>query len=91
MPKGLTRALPFVLTVLALSGCSSAPPQTFDLHAADSPSRVMRGAVLVAMPIAEPPLNSDRLVMRTGGDGLAYLTGVQWADNLSPLVQSRVI
>ena len=80
-----------ILLVLALSACSSAAPATFDLHAADSTARRMRGTLLVDMPLVLPPLNNDRLIVRTGDDSLAYLGGVQWADNLSPLLQSRMI
>lgn len=79
---------------LALSGCASQPPASYDLApAAASTLRAgaIRGALAVAEPHADAALDSDRIVIRTAPEQLAYLGKAQWADRLPALVQSRLI
>ena len=79
--------------LLALAGCASGPPPSYDLHAAAAlaPARAHIGrAVSVDLPDAATPLDSDLVVVREG-DRLNSLAGAQWADRLTLLVQSRVI
>jgi|SRR5450631_2210641 cholesterol transport system auxiliary component len=76
-----------------LASCSSAPKATYDLSSAsgDFAARAGRGQLAVLRPDATLPANSDRIVVRTDPQSVAYLTGAQWADTLPALVQSRLI
>ncbi|HEY8262698.1 MAG TPA: ABC-type transport auxiliary lipoprotein family protein, partial [Methylosinus sp.] len=40
---------------------------------------------------ANQPIDSDRIVIRTGPNGLAHLAEAQWVDRLPRLVQARLI
>jgi ABC-type uncharacterized transport system auxiliary subunit len=75
--------------VFALAGCAGAPPPSYDLHAVRG-AHLVRG-VTVDLPNAATPLDSDLVVVREPGDLLTSLSGAQWADRLTLLVQSRVI
>ncbi len=81
--------------VLALGACASpAALTTFSLTAPDQ--RVnsairLPGLLLIDEPTAIQLLASDRIVVRDQGGALSYLPGVQWADQLPKLVQSRMI
>ncbi|MGH6851650.1 MAG: ABC-type transport auxiliary lipoprotein family protein [Methylocella sp.] len=81
------------LTFSPLAACSSAPRATYDLTAATGgfAARAGRGQLAVLVPDATPPADSDRIVVRTDAQSVAYLTGAQWAGKLPPLVQSRLI
>jgi cholesterol transport system auxiliary component len=85
----LFAALPAVL----LTACAAAPKATFELTSAVGgvAARAGRGQLAVLMPDATLPENSDRIIVRTGPQSVAYLTGAQWADRLPSLVQSRLI
>lgn len=78
--------------LLALAGCGAAAPVTYDLSA---PAAAARGRLAGALAINEPtailPVDSDRIVIRTGGESVAYLSGAQWSDRLPRLVQARLI
>jgi cholesterol transport system auxiliary component len=89
-------AVRFVVPVafLALVGCGGGgPPVTFDLTAAGEFGEIPsgRGALAVYEPSASLPVDSQRIVMRTGADTVAYLKGAQWADRLPALVEMRLI
>jgi cholesterol transport system auxiliary component len=47
--------------------------------------------IAVIDPFAAPPLASDRIVVRTGPESVAFLGGAQWSDRLTRLVQTRLI
>jgi cholesterol transport system auxiliary component len=82
------------LVMQLLSACASAPPPaTFDLTAPSKgvPGRPLRGQLIVSEPSASSPLDSDRIVIRTGPLSLALLKDTQWVDPLPALVQSRLI
>jgi cholesterol transport system auxiliary component len=80
--------LPFPL----LAACSSAPLATYDLTPAEGfAARAGRGQLAVLLPDATLPADSDRIVVRTNPQSVAYLSGAQWADKLPSLVQSRLI
>ena len=84
----LFAGLPFLL----LAACSSAPLATYDLTPAEGfAARAGRGQLAVLLPDATLPANSDRIVVRTNPQSVAYLSGAQWADKLPSLVQSRLI
>lgn len=83
---------PGLVLVLAVSACSGPPPATFDISAAAmAPSGAGRGLLVIAEPAAVTLLDSDRLVVRTRDNGVAYLKGAQWADRLPKLLQARLI
>ena len=85
----LLAGLPF----LSLAACSSAPLATYDLTAAGGriAARAGRGQLAVLRPDAILPADSDRIVVRTNPQSVAYLSGAQWADKLPSLIQSRLI
>lgn len=80
---------------VGLAACGTPPSPTFDLSAAkDFPPRRrggVSGQLIVYEPVALAVYDSDRLVVKSAKDGLAYLPGVQWADRLPRLVQTRLI
>ncbi len=47
--------------------------------------------LVVAEPSATAPTDSDRIVVRTAADSVAYLKGAQWTQRLPQLVQARLI
>ena len=78
----------------SLAACSTPPSPTFDLSAAkDTVARRGRigGQLIVYEPVALAAYDSDRVVVKGGSQGLAYLPGAQWADRLPRLVQTRII
>jgi cholesterol transport system auxiliary component len=80
---------------LALAGCAGpAALTTFTLSAPEQPvTGPMRlpGLLLIAQPTAIQLLSTDRIVVRDQGGSLSYLPGVQWADQLPALIQSRMV
>lgn len=89
------RVFPILLAgspILLLASCSSAPLATYDLTPAEGfAARAGRGQLAVLMPDATLPADSDRIVVRTDSQSVAYLSGGQWADKLPSLIQSRLI
>ena len=80
------------LACAGLASCGSAPLQTFDLSAPTAlAARTTRGQMVIAEPVATLPADSDRIVIRTGPEAVAYLTGAQWPDRLPRLLQTRLI
>lgn len=78
---------------LALAACGGAPPATFDLSAAHDFAGLHegRGELAILEPAASLPVASQRIVMRTAPEAVAYLKGAQWADDLPSLIQARLI
>ncbi len=92
----IRRLLPSLGAWVALSllaACSSASRVTYDLSAAEGgfAGRAGRGQLAVLLPDAALPARSDRIVIRSDAQSVAYLPGAQWADTLPSLVQSRLI
>ena len=88
------RTFAFMVMLTGLTGCGGGSvPETFDLTAplGFAATRAPRGQLVVAEPVATLPVDSDRIVIRTGPEAVAYLTGAQWADRLPRLVQTRLI
>jgi cholesterol transport system auxiliary component len=89
------RVRPRVLVLIvawALAGCSGSTPQTFDLSAAiASPQRQTGAQLAVREPSASLDLDSQRILVRTGPETVAYLSGAQWSDRLPALVQNRLV
>jgi cholesterol transport system auxiliary component len=78
---------------LLVAACSSsAPPATFDLTAPRDglTSGRGRGLLVVAEPQALAAIDSNRIIVMTGG-GIAYLPDAQWSDRLPKLIQTRLI
>jgi cholesterol transport system auxiliary component len=85
-----------LLAALALAACGGAPQrESFDLGgpggAARTLARPLRGTLAVAEPQAVQPIDSDRIVVRTGPNEVANLAEAQWVDRLPRLVQARLI
>ncbi|MCB1535136.1 MAG: membrane integrity-associated transporter subunit PqiC [Rhodoblastus sp.] len=79
---------------LLLAGCGGSQLASFDLAAAPMGKMragAIRGVLAIAEPVADGPLDSERIVIRTGPDQLAYLSGAKWAGNLPSLLQSKII
>lgn len=82
------------LPALMLAGCGAEQLASFDLAAVPTTKMragAIRGVLAIAEPNADGPLDSERIVIRTGPDQLAYLAGAKWADNLPALLQSKII
>lgn len=88
----LSLALLFALGIAAC-GSLDKPPATFDLTAPSmvKPARGGRAQLVVAEPVATQIINSDRIMVRPKDGQVSYLAGVQWADRLPALVQTRLI
>ena len=91
------RALRRVATAIGmtamLAACSSAPLDTYDLTA---PKGTVGGhgggpQVVVADPVVDRALDTDRIVVRPAGNEIAYFAGAQWSDRLPRLLQSRLV
>jgi cholesterol transport system auxiliary component len=82
-----------LIASLWLAGCSSSPRATYDLTAAGDPPqmRQTRAHLAVLEPFTVGPIDTDRIVIRTGPDQLAYLADAQWTDRLPRLVQARLV
>jgi cholesterol transport system auxiliary component len=78
----------------ALSACGTPPRDTFDLAGVDgkgAATRPLRTTLAVSEPEANHPLDTERIVIRTGPNEVANLAEAQWVDRLPRLVQSRLI
>jgi cholesterol transport system auxiliary component len=79
---------------LMLAACGGSTPETFDLNSAavhPAQAHKLRAQLAIREPIASLDLDSQRIVVRTGPESLAYLSGAQWSDRLPALVQSRLV
>ena len=83
---------------MLLSGCAvlgggSMPLDTFDLVSPNvqNAEPVRRGTqILIGEPGADQALDSSNIVVRTGSFAIEYLSGAQWSDRLTRLVQRRL-
>ena len=92
--RGLLTLTAAALPALLLAGCGGSQLASFDLAAAPAAKMragSIRGVLAVAEPVADGPLDSERIVIRTGPDQLAYLAGAKWAGSLPSLLQSKII
>jgi cholesterol transport system auxiliary component len=93
----IARRLPPILVgvaIVVVAACSTPARLNYDLSAADgsfAARAARRGQLVVLEPTAILPADSERIVIRTGPDAVAYLTGAQWTDQLPVLVQTRLI
>ncbi|WP_036256715.1 ABC-type transport auxiliary lipoprotein family protein [Methylocapsa acidiphila] len=77
----------------ALAACATSSMVAYNLGAA--PNAVAgpqpgRGKIAVMRPTTTLAADSNRIVVRTGKDALAYLTGAQWTAPLPMLVEARL-
>jgi cholesterol transport system auxiliary component len=88
----LSIALPLVFP-FGLAACSSSPPDSFDLASApvQTPRQPRNAVISIDEPSAAPLIDSNRVVIRRPDTDIAYLAGAQWSDQLTRLVQRRVI
>jgi len=89
------RAVRIVLAAAACllaAACGGSALETFDLTSpAVPPVHKLRAQLSVREPIASLELNSQRILVRTGPESVAYLAGAQWSDRLPVLVQTRLV
>ena len=77
---------------LAVASCGGAPPETFDLSAASVPgAHRLRAQIAIREPVASLDLDGQRILVRTGPETVAYLSGAQWSDRLPTLIQTRLV
>lgn len=89
-----TAKLALIALATLVAGCGDAQLASFDLAAAPPGSvraGAIRGVLAVATPGADGPLDSERIVIRTGPEQLAYLSEAKWAGALPTLLQSKII
>jgi cholesterol transport system auxiliary component len=80
------------VVALMLAACGGSAPETFDLSSAPaSPAHRLRTQLSVREPITSLDLDSQRILVRTGPETVAYLSGAQWSDRLPVLVQTRLV
>ena len=78
----------------AAIGGGAKPLATFDLNipdVADAKTRKQGVQILIAEPQALKALDSESIVVRTGGSSIEYLAGTQWGDRLPKIVQARLV
>jgi cholesterol transport system auxiliary component len=80
---------------LALVGCAgSPPPTTYDIVASRSFAASPKSAkyqLVVSEPVASPPLDTNRIMVKPSADTVSYYKGVAWGDRLPRLVQARMV
>jgi cholesterol transport system auxiliary component len=90
----LRTAIAMPLLAAALVGCgTSAKNNTYDLSATatgSGPSAKGR-QILVQLPTALKPLDSDQIVVRVSPSEIQYLAKAQWGDKLPRMVQAKLV
>jgi cholesterol transport system auxiliary component len=77
---------------LLAAACGGSAPETFDLSAAPVPAtHKLRAQIAIREPLASLDLDSQRILVRTSPETVAYLSGAQWSDRLPTLVQTRLV
>jgi cholesterol transport system auxiliary component len=91
----MPRACALGLTLAAglfLTACGGSAPETFDLSSVSVPPvHKLRAQVAIREPLASLDLDSQRILVRTSPETVAYLSGAQWSDRLPTLVQTRLV
>lgn len=92
--SGLVRLGAVLLLAGGLSACSGGTPlDTYDLTAPKAVSSGRGGGpqIVVADPVVDRALDTDRIVVRPKPTEIAYFAGAQWSDRLPRLIQSRLV
>ncbi|ALA16292.1 MULTISPECIES: ABC-type transport auxiliary lipoprotein family protein [unclassified Chelatococcus] len=79
---------------LVLAGCAGPAPATFDLSApreVTGAARIGGDQLIVTEPAALQTLDGNAIIVKSEGGAVSQLDGVQWADRLPKLVQTRLI
>ncbi len=77
---------------LALAGCGGSPLDSYSLSSPrDVSGRASSRQMIVLEPVAIAPYDSERIVVRTGPEAVAYLKGAQWVERLPRLLQTTMI
>jgi cholesterol transport system auxiliary component len=78
---------------LALAACNGdGPMPNFDLSPAYvSTRRPLPAQLVVREPLGPLVLDSQRILVRSGPDTLAYLSDAQWSERLPALVRERLV
>jgi cholesterol transport system auxiliary component len=77
---------------LLIAACGGSAPETFDLSAASVPeAHRLRAQIAIREPVTSLDLDSQRILVRTSPETVAYLTGAQWSDRLPTLIQTRLV
>jgi cholesterol transport system auxiliary component len=91
----MPRACAIGLTLAAglfLTACGGSAPETFDLSSVSvAPVHKLRAQVAIREPLTSLDLDSQRILVRTSPETVAYLSGAQWSDRLPTLVQTRLV
>ena len=91
-PARPSRVGAVLAAVLLVAGCGGSAPEMFDLTAPAVPAaRAMRAQLSIREPTASLDLDSQRILVRTGPETVAYLSGAEWSDKLPTLVQTRLL
>jgi cholesterol transport system auxiliary component len=89
------RALKFGLILsagLLVAACGGSAPETFDLSAASvQEAHKLRAQIAIREPLTSLDLDSQRILVRTSPETVAYLSGAQWSDRLPTLIQTRLV
>ena len=93
MPRACASRIGASLAIALLAaGCGGSAPETFDLSSAPvSTAHKLRAQIEIREPTASLDLDSQRILVRTGPEAVAYLSGAQWSDRLPALVQARLV
>jgi len=91
--KGRFALWPALGLALALAACSAdGPLPNFDLSPAYvSSRRPLPAQLAVREPLGPLVLDSQRILVRSGPDTLAYLSDGQWSERLPALVRERLV
>lgn len=90
-----------ILGAVFLPGCSAitrlnaaaTPRDTYDLRpvSLDATGPTSRRNLLIADPTAPAALTTDRMLIRSSAQSIAYLPGTRWSDDLPRLFQSLLV
>lgn len=88
------RLVACLLLAGGLAACSgTASIDTFDLSGpkVEATARPAGVQIVVADPVVDRALDTDRIVVRPKPTEIAYFAGAQWSDRLPRLLQSRLV
>ena len=91
--NGVKTPMIAALVVALFAGCTSVPPDTFEIA---SPTNVAvkggsRAQLLIPEPTAIKTLDNDKIVVKTAPYAIQYLGQSQWSDRLPRMVQLRLL